>query len=105
VAKHYLVTLQHPLHQEYIPAFAKGMYFAYEDITTKPVTLNILSQHQAEVILTEGRYHQIKRMFGRFNNPVIALHRTSIGSYRLAKDLKAGESKIIVMEEGMLDRS
>ncbi len=72
VAKHYLVTLQKPLTHEYIQAFNEGMYFAYENITTKPVILNILSQQQAEVILTEGRYHQIKRMFGRFNNPVIA---------------------------------
>jgi 16S rRNA pseudouridine516 synthase len=95
VAKHYLATLQNPLTHEYIHAFDKGMYFSYENITTKPVTLKILSSHQAEVILTEGRYHQIKRMFARFNNPVTALHRTSIGSYVLDNNLIAGESKII----------
>lgn len=92
VAKHYLVMLKNPLSNEYIDAFAKGMYFAFENITTKPVTLKIISQYQAEVILVEGRYHQIKRMFGRFNNPVIALHRTSIGDYVLDKRLKEGES-------------
>ncbi len=95
VAKHYLVTLEKPLTHEYIQAFAQGMYFAYEDITTKPVTLNIISEYQCEVILTEGRYHQIKRMFGRFNNPVIALHRTSIGCYVLEKNLQVGASKTI----------
>ena len=71
------------------------MFFAFENITTKPVVLNIISQYQAEVILTEGRYHQIKRMFGRFNNPVMALHRTSIGSYTLDESLTVGESKLI----------
>ena len=95
VSKHYLVTLKNPLHHDYVNAFDKGMYFAYEDITIKPVKLNILSQYCAEVILTEGRYHQIKRMFGRFDNPVIGLHRTSIGSYILDKNLSVGESKFI----------
>ena len=95
VTKRYLVTLKNPLHHDYINAFAKGMYFAYEDITTKPVTLDILSEYCAEVVLTEGRYHQIKRMFGRFDNPVIALHRTSIGSYILHENLAMGESEFI----------
>lgn len=95
VPKHYKVTLQRPLSKDYIEAFSQGMYFGYEDITTKPVELKIISEFNAEVILTEGRYHQIKRMFGRFNNPVVALHRTSIGDYVLDKDLKVGESKLI----------
>jgi len=95
VPKHYLVTLQNPLSEEYIQTFSKGMYFAFENITTKPVVLKIISPFQAEVILTEGRYHQIKRMFGRFNNPVIALHRISIGHYVLDESLKVGESKSI----------
>ncbi|PCH93614.1 MAG: 16S rRNA pseudouridine(516) synthase [Gammaproteobacteria bacterium] len=95
VAKHYLVTLQNPLSNDYIDAFAQGMYFAYEKITTKPVTLNIINQYQAEVILTEGRYHQIKRMFGRFSNPVTALHRTSISDFILAENLQVGESQFL----------
>ena len=103
VAKHYLVTLKNPLSHEYIEAFAKGMYFAFEDITTQPVTLKIISPYQAEVILMEGRYHQIKRMFGRFNNPVIALHRTSIGEYILNDSLKAGESKFINIINKVVD--
>jgi len=98
VAKRYLVTLKNPLHHDYINAFANGMYFSYEDITTKPVTLSILSQYCAEVVLTEGRYHQIKRMFGRFDNPVIALHRTSIGAYALDENLSVGESKLITID-------
>jgi len=95
VEKCYNVTLKNPLSDEYIVAFAQGMYFPFENITTKPVKLTITSATQAEVILTEGRYHQIKRMFGRFQNPVVALHRTSIGCYNLDKKLKAGESKMI----------
>lgn len=97
VTKKYLVTLKNPLHHDYINAFAYGMYFAYENITTKPVKLNILSKYKAEVFLTEGRYHQIKRMFGRFDNPVTALHRVSIGPYLLDESLAVGESRFITI--------
>jgi len=95
VEKHYTVTLKNPLTQEYIPAFFEGMHFSYENIITRPAVLTIISQYKAKVVLTEGRYHQIKRMFGRFNNPVIALHRTSIGQYVLDDNLNVGESKLI----------
>lgn len=102
VAKHYLVTLQNPLSNEYIEAFAKGMYFAFENITTEPARLKIIAPYQAEVILMEGRYHQIKRMFGRFNNPVIALHRTAIGDYVLNDSLQVGQSKLLNISNKIL---
>ncbi len=102
VPKRYLVTLQNPLSVEYIQAFKEGMYFAFEDIITKPVILEIISQYQAQVILTEGRYHQIKRMFGRFNNPVTDLHRISIGDHVLPQDLKVGESRLINISSEIL---
>lgn len=83
VAKVYQVTLAEPLDARYAPAFAAGMHFPYEGITTRPARLEILSDCVARVTLTEGRYHQIKRMFGRFRNPVLALHRMSVGKWSL----------------------
>ena len=73
--------------------------FPYEKITTKPAILRIVSTFEAQVILTEGRYHQIKRMFGRFRNPVIGLHRHSIGQLTLDKSLKCGESRLLNVSE------
>ncbi len=99
VEKSYQVTLAKPLNAEYINVFAQGMYFSYEDITTQPVTLTILSTYVANVVLTEGRYHQIKRMFGRFRNPVIALHRQAIGKLILDDSLTVGESRSLVDAE------
>jgi len=99
VDKCYQVILEKPLTEEYIEAFAQGMYFPYEKITTKPVTLRIISPFQAFVTLTEGRYHQIKRMFGRFRNPVIGLHRYSIGQLILDESLKDGESRVLQVSE------
>ena len=83
IAKLYRVTLEKPITEDYVHAFAEGMYFSYENITTLPAKLNILSDFVAEVSLVEGRYHQIKRMFGRFQNPVLTLHRIAIGNLPL----------------------
>ena len=90
VDKQYLVTLANPIDERYIAAFADGMHFDYEDIVTKPANLEIVSTYQARVTLQEGKYHQIKRMFGRFRNPVIALHRESIGHIKLDSNLAYG---------------
>jgi 16S rRNA pseudouridine516 synthase len=83
IAKRYKVTLANPINETYIHAFAAGMYFPFEDITTRPAALEIINEYVAMVTLVEGRYHQIKRMFGRFQNPVIKLHRVTIGTLTL----------------------
>lgn len=99
VTKRYIVTLQNKLNEEYVAAFANGMHFAFEDLTTKPAKLTILSDYQAQVELIEGRYHQIKRMFGRFRNPVIALHRCAIGNLQLDNNLALGLSRTLTPVE------
>ncbi|WP_426358391.1 pseudouridine synthase [Pseudocolwellia sp. HL-MZ19] len=99
VPKVYQVTLKDKLTQDYIAAFKQGMYFEYEDITTAPAILEIMSDYVAKVILMEGKYHQIKRMFGRFSNQVMQLHRSKIGSLDLDINLKAGESRELTADE------
>jgi len=99
VNKVYQVTLQNELADEYVAAFSAGMYFEFEDITTQPAELKIVSKHVAEVVLKEGKYHQIKRMFGRFRNPVLALHRSSIGNLLLDTSLAEGESRVLTSDE------
>jgi 16S rRNA pseudouridine516 synthase len=99
VAKVYHVTVQNKLTTDYIYAFEQGMYFDYEDITTKPAKLIILSDYTAQVSLTEGRYHQIKRMFGRFQNPVTKLHRSKVGNLSLDPILTVGDSRSLSSEE------
>jgi 16S rRNA pseudouridine516 synthase len=103
VEKCYQVTLKNPLTDDYAQAFSDGMYFEFENITTKPAKFKIISnqaheqgnKYIAEVRLIEGRYHQIKRMFGRFRNPVIGLHRQAIGNLLLDENLAAGNSRFL----------
>jgi 16S rRNA pseudouridine516 synthase len=99
VQKVYYVTLEHPLTERYVEAFAQGMYFPFEDITTRPVSLTILSDRSAELRLTEGRYHQIKRMFGRFDNKVLTLHRIAIGNVALEPELGPGQHRPLTQIE------
>ena len=53
----------------------------------------------AEVHLTEGRYHQIKRMFGRFKNKVVGLNRFAIGQLLLDDNLSEGECRLLSANE------
>ena len=96
--KMYDVTLSKPLSDEYVAVFREGIYFAYEHITTKPAFLEILSEYTARLSLIEGKYHQIKRMFGFFQNEVLALHRVSVGHICL-EGLEIGHSRLLTIEE------
>jgi len=99
VRKHYRVILEKPLTEEYVAAFAEGMWFEYEGIVTRPAELSIRSACEADVWLCEGRYHQIKRMFGRFDNKVLTLHRLAIGNLVLDEKLKPGEWRELTASE------
>ena len=98
LAKTYEVTLSKPLSSEYVAVFQEGLYFAYENITTQPAVLEILSKYTARLSLTEGKYHQVKRMFGFFQNEVVALHRVSVGHICL-DELELGRSRPLTVKE------
>lgn len=99
VAKIYRVETANPIDPQTADTFAAGIYFDYEGITTKPVKLELLSERCARLTLTEGRYHQIKRMFGRFRNPVVALHREQIGAIVLDPTLEPGQYRPLTQAE------
>ena len=99
VEKSYLVGVRAPITPEYVQAFAAGMYFPFEDIHTQPAGLEILEPRLARLTLREGRYHQIKRMFGRFRNPVLSLHRERIGALSLDPELAPGHYRALTDEE------
>jgi 16S rRNA pseudouridine516 synthase len=97
--KHYLVTLEHAIDPDCVEAFATGMWFAYEGISTRPARLEIIDTCVARVSLVEGRYHQIKRMFHRVGNRVSSLHRESIGALALPPELAAGDWRVLTSQE------
>lgn len=102
LAKTYEVVLSKPMTAEYIAVFQKGIHFAYENITTKPACLEILSEYTARLSLVEGKYHQVKRMFGFFQNEVLSLHRVSVGDISLG-GLEPGCSRLLTPQEEYAD--
>lgn len=96
--KTYEVVLSKPLSESYVAVFQQGIYFAYENITTQAADLEITGEFTARLTLVEGKYHQVKRMFGYFQNEVLALHRVSVGDFSL-DSLESGQSRELVINE------
>ena len=97
--KVYYVETEQDITDAYITQFEQGVYFAYEDLTTLPATLELLGPRSARLSIVEGRYHQVKRMFGYFDNKVVRLHRESIGPLMLDSRLAPGEYRALTSEE------
>jgi 16S rRNA pseudouridine516 synthase len=97
--KVYHVQTEQPIAEHYVETFANGIYFAFEDLTTLPAQLTLLGSHSARLTLVEGRYHQVKRMFGFFQNKVLRLHRERIGEIVLDPLLAPGQYRALTAEE------
>ncbi|MCU1755805.1 MULTISPECIES: pseudouridine synthase [Pseudomonas] len=97
--KVYYVETEQDITDDYITRFEQGVYFAYEDLTTLPATLELLGPRSARLSIVEGRYHQVKRMFGYFDNKVVRLHRESIGPLMLDSRLAPGDYRALTPEE------
>jgi len=96
VSKRYQVALARPLHGDEAEIFASGrLMLEGEKSPLHPVKFESASPLTATVILTEGRYHQVRRMFAAVGNHVEALHRDRIGGLDLPTDLAPGEFRIL----------
>ena len=98
VPKVYLVETADHITEETCVKFKEGIYFAYEDITTQPAELEIITTTSVRLTIYEGKYHQIKRMFHAVGNRVTALHRISVGNISLG-DLAEGEYRYLTEAE------
>ena len=99
--KVYYVETEQEITEAYISKFSEGVYFAFEDLTTLPASLELLGPRSARLSIVEGRYHQVKRMFGFFDNKVVRLHRESIGPLLLDSQLAPGEYRALSEREVM----
>jgi len=96
VAKRYQVTLARPLRGDEEAALAAGtMMLEGEDRPLLPVAMETGDATHCAVTLTEGRYHQVRRMFAALGNHVEALHRDRVGGLDLPADLPAGEFRVL----------
>lgn len=100
VAKRYVATLARPLEGHEAARFASGaLMLEGDDKPLAPARLEVLSPTTARLTVTEGRYHQVRRMFAAVGNHVEALHRDSIGGLQLPDDLAAGTYRLMTPED------
>jgi len=97
VKKVYEVTIDIPTTETMVKGFKEGVKL--NDGECKSAVMEITGQYTANVTLHEGRYHQIKRMFGCYGAKVIELNRIFIGNLELPKELECGEVREATEEE------
>ena len=100
IPKTYRATLARPLTGAEADLFAAGtLMLKGEETPLAPATLEPLSATEARLTITEGRYHQVRRMFAALGNHVEALHRESLGGLVLPDDLGPGDWRVLTAEE------
>ncbi|MCR4924692.1 MAG: rRNA pseudouridine synthase [Clostridiales bacterium] len=99
IEKTYIATLAEPLKEGAEKLFENGLTLA-DGYKCLPAQIEMAEDRTvAYVTLHEGKYHQIKRMFGACNNKVVALKRISMGKIKLDEKLKLGECRELEQSE------
>ncbi len=90
VFKTYLVTLDGKVTQQMVEEFEKGIVLA-DGTACKKAYLNPVGENKAQIKISEGKYHQIKRMFGTVGLGVNELERIAVGGLKLPENLQQGQ--------------
>ena len=101
IFKTYLARLQHKLTESDIEKLEKGITLA-DGTTLKEAKVEIVENTETpliKIMICEGKYHQVKRMFAATGNKVVSLHRSKMGDLALDDNLKPGECREITPEE------
>ena len=97
VEKRYRAVTDGTLTQADAEAFAAGMDLG--DFTAQPAKLTILGPSLAEVVIAEGKFHQVKRMFEAVGREVLELHRSAFGPLELDPALAEGQWRELTADE------
>ena len=97
VEKRYRALVEGMLEEKDIGIFAAGMDLG--DFTAQPAKLTILGPSLAEVVIAEGKFHQVKRMFSAIGHEVLELHRRSFGPLELDPSLAEGQWRELTADE------
>lgn len=98
IIKTYEVLLDGDVTEKMISEFREGIVLA-DGTKCRSAELKRMDENKAEIKISEGKYHQIKRMFGTVGLGVNELKRTALGGFGLPKELKEGESRELREDE------
>jgi 16S rRNA pseudouridine516 synthase len=91
VSKVYEVTTKHPLDDKQVQKLLSGVVLDDDPKPVKAAGAEMVSEFHLKLTLTEGKYHQVKRMLAAVSNRVEGLHRSQIGGLKLPDDLLPGQ--------------
>ncbi|HMS27336.1 MAG TPA: 16S rRNA pseudouridine(516) synthase [Burkholderiaceae bacterium] len=91
IAKVYEVTCKHPLDEQQVQKLLTGVVLDDDPKPVKAAAAVRVADHHLQLTLTEGKYHQVKRMLAAVGNRVEGLHRSKIGNFALPADLLPGQ--------------
>jgi 16S rRNA pseudouridine516 synthase len=92
IPKIYIATTHDPATPELVARLLAGVKLHDEDMPLAAATCRIIDNHRLEIVLEQGKYHQVKRMLAAAGNHCISLHRSQIGELKLdTLGLAAGE--------------
>ncbi len=95
--KIYRVSLSKPIADDVALKFKQGVQLQGEQQLTRSALLEVISPKEVLLTITEGKFHQVKRMFAAIGNRVISLHREAIGDISL--DVELGEWRYLTNDE------
>jgi len=98
-AKTYVAELAEPLPPDAEDSLVRGVLLRGEKSPTRPAALQRLGQTRVRVTITEGRYHQVRRMFAALGNRVTHLHRETVGGLQLDAALAPGQWRVLTGDE------
>ncbi len=93
--KTYQVTVAEPLNSHLVEKFLEGIWLEGEKRRCLPADLEIEDDHHAQLTISEGKYHQVKRMFAAQGSLVTKLHRIRIGNICLDPTLAPGDYRAL----------
>ena len=99
VPKVYRVTAKHPVTQEMVDQLLAGVVLDDDPKPVKAAACVLVDSHVLDLTLTEGKYHQVKRMLAAVGNRVEGLHRSRIGALELPPDLAPGQWRWLAPEQ------
>ncbi|MEY2631476.1 MAG: ribosomal small subunit pseudouridine synthase [Pseudomonadota bacterium] len=102
VPKRYRVTTKHPVSGELVAQLLAGVTLHDEPEPIIAAACEAVDSHQLLLTVTEGKYHQVKRMVAAAGNRVEALHRDRVGHYDLPADLAQGQWRWLTVAERAL---
>lgn len=93
IPKTYVAQIEKPVSPKDVETFREGVVLddGYKTLPAELKSLSEIEPYFAEIIIHEGKFHQVKRMFEAVENSVESLYRTQIGGLAISPDLAPGE--------------